>query len=204
MAGPRPASYPGRATPGGDPRGVSTVRVVRPPVWQRIVCAGPLAGPAAVLAVGGGQEDGWLRLLSLAGVPVLPLIAHRGWQLRVELGDGVSIVHWLGTVHVPWADVERFGYDDTSGVWVRRRDGREHAVAASPSFPVSSPARPDEGAQPPSCWRACARGAGRRAEAATGEPVPQAAAMRSRIAVASCSGACSGTQWVTPASSTNR
>lgn len=90
-----------------------------------------------MLVVGGVQEDGWLRVLSLAGAVLVVLAASRQWHLRVEVGDGVTVVNWLTTTRIPWAEVERFGYD--GGLWVRRRDMREHYAAAFSFVPGSLP-----------------------------------------------------------------
>lgn len=92
---------------------------------------------ATVLAVGGFQEDGWLRVVCLIGAVLVVFAATREWQLRVEVGDGVTFVNRLTKTHNPWAEVERFGYD--GALWVRRRDMRQHYAAAFSFVPGALP-----------------------------------------------------------------
>ncbi len=47
-------------------------------------------------------------------------------------------MNWFRTVRLPWREVERFGFDDGDGVWVRCRDGHEHPVSAF-QHPASAP-----------------------------------------------------------------
>ena len=114
-----------------------TVRVLRPPSWLRLLCAAPMTVLSGVLVAGGIDEGGWLLGVCLAGAGAVLLVGARSWLLRVEVGHEVTIVNWLRTLHVPWSDVERFGYD--SGLWVRRRSGRQHDIAAFPAVPGALP-----------------------------------------------------------------
>ena len=113
------------------------MQVLRQPVYVRVICAATLAFLAAVLVVGGVQEDGWLRVLCLAGAVLVALAATRQWQLRVEVGDGVTVVNWLTTTRIPWAEVERFHYD--GGLQVHCRDRRQHYAAAFSFVPGALP-----------------------------------------------------------------
>ena len=131
------------STPRHPEDGVGRVQVFRQPVYLRVICAAAMASLATVLAVGGVQEDGWLRGLCLIGAALVVLAATREWQLRVEVADGVTLVNRLTTTHIPWAEVERFGYD--GALWVRRRDMRQHYAAAFSFVPGSLPSASTRG-----------------------------------------------------------
>ena len=90
-----------------------------------------MAGLAAVLVVGGFDEGGWALGACLAAAVLVGGVAVRNWLLRVELDHEVTVVNWLRTVRIPWSDIERFRYD--SGLWVRRRSGRQDPIAAFPA-----------------------------------------------------------------------
>ena len=104
--------------------------MLRQPLWVRGVSTVALAGLAGVLVVGGIDEGGWLLVLCLAGASAVVAVTVRNWLLRIEAGKGVTVVNWFATLHVPWAEVERFGYDVGDGLWVRPRSGRQHSIAA--------------------------------------------------------------------------
>jgi hypothetical protein len=109
----------------------------RPPLWQRLVCTVPVVGQAILFGFAAPSEQGVVRPLCLLGVLAAVAVSWRGWLLRVELGEDVTVVNWIRTVRIPWAEVERFGYD--LGVWVRRRDGRQYAIAALTLDPRALP-----------------------------------------------------------------
>ena len=115
----------------------------RQPVYVRVICAAAMASLATVLAVGGIQENGWLRVLCLIGAILVVLAATREWQLRVEVGDGVTLVNRLTVTHIPLGEVHRFGYD--GALWVRRRDMRQHYAAAFSFVPGSLPSASTRG-----------------------------------------------------------
>jgi len=104
------------------------VTVLRPPLWLRLLGAASFVFAAGVLVVGGLEEGGWLLVLCLIGAAAVVALTVRNWLLRVEAGQEVVIVNLFSTVRLPWAQVAYFGYD--SGLWVRRRTGRQHDITA--------------------------------------------------------------------------
>ena len=83
----------------------------------------------AVLVVGGLADGGWVLAAALPGAVLVTAVFWRTDRLRVELAaDGVVVVNFWRTVALPWAEVERFGYD--SGAWVRTRAGQDHPITA--------------------------------------------------------------------------
>jgi hypothetical protein len=84
------------------------------------------------------EHDG--ATTSVGRVPMMaPPLAWAG----CEVGDGVTVVNRLTTTRIPWAEVERFGYD--GALWVRRRDMRQHNVAAFSFVPGSLPGASERG-----------------------------------------------------------
>jgi hypothetical protein len=70
---------------------------------------------------------------------------HEESQQRSGLGssrlhDGVTVVKWLRTHHVPWSSIERLGYD--GDLWIRCRNTREIPAAAIAFFPGANSIRP--------------------------------------------------------------
>ena len=113
---------------------VTAHHVFRLPLWLRLLCAVPFGWLAGGLVVGGLEEGGWLLVLCLAGASATVALTVRSWLVRVDVaGHEVTIVNLFRTLHVPWAEVTRFGYDQ--GLWVRRRSGRQHAISAFPGTP---------------------------------------------------------------------
>jgi hypothetical protein len=104
------------------------VTVLRPPRWQRLVGSVAIASLAALLVAGEIEEGGWFLGVCLVGASAVVAVAVRNWLLRVVVGDELTVVNWSRTLHIPWSEVERFGYD--SGLWLRRRSGRQHSIAA--------------------------------------------------------------------------
>lgn len=127
----------------GAAASVAGMQVFRQPLYLRVICAAAPAFLGVGLVVGGVQERGWLRILCVTGAALVVLAATREWQLRVEVGDGVTIVNRLATVHIPWSEVQRFGYD--GGLWVRRRDTRQHYASAFSFVPGSLPSASERG-----------------------------------------------------------
>jgi hypothetical protein len=104
------------------------VTVLRPPFWQRVVVTAVGTVLATLLVVGGMDDGGWMLPACLFGSAVTLAGTWRQDRIRVELGQGVVVVNFWRTLVLPWAEIERFGYD--SGAWVRRRDRRQHAITA--------------------------------------------------------------------------
>ena len=110
------------------------VRVFRQPLAVRLMNVLAGVGCAALLLLYAFDERGVWALLALLLAALAVAVSVRGWQLRIEVADGeVRFVNWLRVVRVPWADVERFGFDGS--VWVRRRDLRQHEAAAFAPVP---------------------------------------------------------------------
>ena len=55
----------------------------------------------------------------------------------------MTLVDRLATVHIPWAEVDRCGYDD--GLWVRRRDRRQRSAASFSFVSGSLPSASERG-----------------------------------------------------------
>lgn len=67
--------------------------------------------------------------LSVCGCLLTVALAVRHWQVGIDVSESeVRLINWARVISIPWAEVERFGYDQ--GLWVRRRDMRQHYSAA--------------------------------------------------------------------------
>ncbi|MFC6007780.1 PH domain-containing protein [Angustibacter luteus] len=104
-------------------------RVIRPPLWQRLIQLLALLGFGVLLLAVALSRDTPARYLAEIGAAACFFAAARGWTLRVVVGqEHVFLVNWFRTVAIPWREIQRFGYDGT--VWVRCRDSRTHTVSA--------------------------------------------------------------------------
>jgi hypothetical protein len=81
---------------------------------------------ATVVVVGGIDEGGWALPACLVGGFVVLAGTWRHDRMRVQLGREVVVVNFWRTVVLPWAEIERFGYDVAA--WVERRDGRRQGI----------------------------------------------------------------------------
>ena len=99
--------------------------VLRPPLWQRLMPTVALL-VLSVMAGGAGVDlGGWLLPAAVGAASLGMGLAVRSVMLRVEArADGLVLVNWFRTVHLPWGEVARCGSDE-DGLWVRRRDGSE-------------------------------------------------------------------------------
>ncbi|MCU7728373.1 PH domain-containing protein [Actinoplanes sp. KI2] len=99
--------------------------ILRPPLWQRVMPTVALLALSLISAGAGADRGGWLWPVSFALATVGLVGVGRSLALRIEARpEELVLVNWFHTVHLPWAQVARCGFD-TDGLWVRRDDGRE-------------------------------------------------------------------------------
>jgi hypothetical protein len=101
----------------------------RQPLWLRVVVSLPLAAAAVYLVASGVATGGGALVTGAILAAVMVAVIVRSWQLKLALGDEVTVVNWRQTHRLTWTDVERFGYD-RSGLWILRRNKQKVAVAA--------------------------------------------------------------------------
>jgi hypothetical protein len=113
-------------TPPPDGRGPTQFRQ---PVWLRVVVSLPLVAGAVYLVLSGVATGGGSLVTGVIIALIMVAVIVRSWQLKLALGDDVTVVNWRQTHHFTWTDVEKFGYD-RSGLWILRRNKQKVAVAA--------------------------------------------------------------------------
>lgn len=101
----------------------------RQPLWVRVAVSVPLVAGAVYLVVSGALAGGAALITGVAIAAVMLAVIVRSWQLKLALGDDVTVVNWRHTHHLTWTDVDRFGYD-RSGLWIMRSNKQKVAVAA--------------------------------------------------------------------------
>jgi len=90
------------------------------------------------LIVGGVSEGGVVAVGGFLGALLAVGAGIRSCQLRIVLGNGVTVVNWFRTYEIPWAEVDRFVYEGKE-VWVRTRNGPSITVAAFAAPPGALP-----------------------------------------------------------------
>lgn len=101
----------------------------RQPVWLRVVVSLPLVGAAVYLVASGAVVGGPALVTGSVLAVLMVAVIVRSWQLKLALGDDVTVVNWRRTHNLAWSDIERFGYD-RSGLWIMRKNKQKVAVAA--------------------------------------------------------------------------
>lgn len=81
------------------------------------------------LVVSGAVAGGAALVTGVLIAALMLAVIVRSWQLKLAVGEDVTVVNWRRTVHLPWSDVTRFGYD-RSGLWILRSNQQKVAVAA--------------------------------------------------------------------------
>ncbi|GIE85857.1 hypothetical protein Are01nite_23370 [Actinoplanes regularis] len=82
-----------------------------------------MLGLSAIAAAGGVDQGGWVLPVGFAGAAIGMVGAARSLMLRIEVSpDGLVLVNWFRTVHLPWAQITRCGCD-SDGLWVQLIDG---------------------------------------------------------------------------------